>query len=575
MYKPKFADETQYVRSRPQDKAYLTIPNLMENENNVPFIVAAFNGAIEKNIDSSDPSNKIISLKNLFSEKKLDLDVEAKQYIIPFLLGMENSSKRKIHNKYQVIKYLVEQGANGEDIIRSQFSDIHNPAFDIDTLKGLIEGGTNPNTNVGGYTALHAALMAVDHFTWKERVDYLLEKGVDPNIAESDRGYGTAFHMVLANENFNNKVRHVAAKYLISKLPNYNYNWNIQDGEGKTVLLMAAKMRATEVLQLILIQKDKYKLELDLNKQDKQGRTALHFCCALGDLEGVKLLITAKAATDITDNQGRTALQYAELDEDSIKCILKEIHIDPNRDEKALNNDIIGLDGNPIWKDGSSGEKIYIKAQKEYVAPMLPAIISQIENLAFDSEKKKNYDIGFIKIQCQLSGRKLITACIEGQQEVLNFFMAESEYSHLVANLQNLFVTQNPFNQLVKNTQAHVKKYPSDNPFLISIKDNQFSKALRQACCAGRIYLVEILFDYLISQKMLPLTRYIDDTSNNGRTALHWAAIAMNETGNGAIVQLLLERNANPMIRDKENKLYSDYLPKENYLIVQKSVTNS
>jgi hypothetical protein len=58
MYKNKFVDETQNVRSRPQDKVYLTIPDLRKNENNMPFIVATFNGAIEENIDSSDPSKK-------------------------------------------------------------------------------------------------------------------------------------------------------------------------------------------------------------------------------------------------------------------------------------------------------------------------------------------------------------------------------------------------------------------------------------------------------------------------------------------------------------------------------------
>jgi hypothetical protein len=59
MRKTKIAGETQNVRSRPDDKKIITIPDLRKNENDMFFIVAAINGAMLEPIQSL--SNRVTS----------------------------------------------------------------------------------------------------------------------------------------------------------------------------------------------------------------------------------------------------------------------------------------------------------------------------------------------------------------------------------------------------------------------------------------------------------------------------------------------------------------------------------
>lgn len=54
-----------------------------------------------------------------------------------------------------------------------------------------------------------------------------------------------------------------------------------------------------------------YKEGVDINAQDNQKRTALHWASAIGDPERVKVLLELGANLDVRDNLGRTALDLA------------------------------------------------------------------------------------------------------------------------------------------------------------------------------------------------------------------------------------------------------------------------
>lgn len=534
--------------NRPREKKIFFVPNLFKDAESKPFIIAALNGLI----DFDDLEKNILCLKTLLA--KTQLNTSARTNIILFLLQQEQVNHYFIPQRYQVIKFLVEHGADPRLPLLSEI-----PCLPLEVLKALIDGGGDVNTNFNGYSALHVAVIAPDHVSWQKRLKFLLARGADPNIKETAQGFGTALHMLIANEGmFNDKTWHARAKYLIPILKKYNYDWNSRDAEGKTVLILAAKMRATQVLQLLLAQRKEFNLSLDLDIQDEQGRTALHFCCALGNVEGVKALLAAGACKSSLDKQGRTPFAYTKLTERAVRHILTEIHIDPDRDEEAVLNHIIGVDGIPFhWQ--VKGETVVLAAVKETVEHMFPLIIAEVKKLTH--AEVREYAIDYITLQCgHLTGKSLIKACLQGQSLVRDVLNTIKKSSSLLSSPSCLFPADNALTDLLDKVIHDVEHHPDHQFFLDSVNNNDFSAALRQACHKGCDYLVEILLNYLGSQSKTKLINCINTTCENGKSALHWAAIAASESGDKRILEMLLRYDIDTTLRDKEDKLYSDYL---------------
>ena len=122
------------------------------------------------------------------------------------------------------------------------------------------------------------------------------------------------------------------------------------------------------------------------------------------------------------------------------------------------------------------------------------------------------------------------------------------------------------YKTLIENAQSYSSLHTHVNitPFLDSIKNREFSKALRQACHVGIDYLVEILLAYLQQAKpeSKSVSYYIQaQSANDGRSALHWAAIHAKETGKLSILATLLEHPPlNTYIVDDKFRTYHDYL---------------
>ena len=81
---------------------------------------------------------------------------------------------------------------------------------------------------------------------------------------------------------------------------------NERNEQGKTALHLAAYLNQTEVIQGLLQQ-----VGLDLNPQDNDGDTPLHYACARGYLEVVKQLVEAGADINMQNNVGDTPLHKA------------------------------------------------------------------------------------------------------------------------------------------------------------------------------------------------------------------------------------------------------------------------
>jgi ankyrin repeat protein len=89
---------------------------------------------------------------------------------------------------------------------------------------------------------------------------------------------------------------------------------NIQDEEGRTMLHWAVDRSQKELVKFLV-----HEHGAQLNIQDVDGMTCLHYAVSCEDEELTKLLVDANALVDVPDQDGETPLDLAS---DTIKQIL-------------------------------------------------------------------------------------------------------------------------------------------------------------------------------------------------------------------------------------------------------------
>lgn len=94
---------------------------------------------------------------------------------------------------------------------------------------------------------------------------------------------------------------------------------------GQNILSMSVCYENLDILKYIIL-----KGQSDLNSRDSFGRTALHYACSVGFVEGIRLLIQNGANYNIANNAGETPLikacQFAETH--AIEMLLQLAQID-------------------------------------------------------------------------------------------------------------------------------------------------------------------------------------------------------------------------------------------------------
>lgn len=539
--------------------------NLLADPESELFLLAVFYRAIEKNIKINN--KEFVCLETLLKTKSLNEN--AKRYILPCILVIEDEKNKNVQLSMEkslapIFELLIQHGASTSLVLLALREGLILPLDDLALIRVLVEGGLGPQDNVDGYTLLHAVVASIDHFRWKQTIDYLLSVQVDPNQSERIKGLGTALHVALTTEIFDDQTSFARAKYLIGKLSDYGFIWNIQDNELRTVTILAAKMRATEVLRLLVEQKMRG-ADIDLNLADAKGRTALHYCFALGNLEGVKLLLAAGASLDCLDYRGLKPHQYINLEKDRVAKILMAVDIDPERDGQALKNNVIDLRGRPVrYECIKSRTEIHLSAQKKQVDQLLPTMLAAIEQRLYPTAALRKFDSDYIKIQSQLIGKSLLKVCIDDQQQVATWFAlyTAATSSRLHHNDQAKMNSQTPgFQKLMTDAQAYVVNVPHAKKILASLKEKKFGMALRQAARIGSVTLIDMILDYSATIGTAGLfLSYLDERSSNGRTSLHWSAISANESDDLAVVELLLQYGADVTLKDNDGNYYCDLL---------------
>lgn len=198
----------------------------------------------------------------------------------------------------------------------------------------LLSRAFSPTVEYMGYSFLHYVGLYTNNF---EAISQLLQAGYDPN--QSIRGVqllgysNTPLHSYLANESVDEACTYVKLVQSMGK----TIDFTKQDDEGKTPLLLAAKIRRPACVKELL----RLGAESSLLIPDNEGRTILHVMCILGDREGIKLLQehgAFDALMSTTDASGRTPLQMLDMTAMETRAFIESISIEPDRDLNAPSN---------------------------------------------------------------------------------------------------------------------------------------------------------------------------------------------------------------------------------------------
>lgn len=201
----------------------------------------------------------------------------------------------------EVVRKLIEKGANVNQLDSSQRTTLYQPAVngDIEITKILVKNNADVNAeDLARLTALYNAA-ANGH---EEVAKYLMENGAD--VKRNGTLKLTPLHLAVAN------VDKAMVDCIIENDENIGENIETVDVFGWTSLYWAAAKNNTPILEILLQAISRCGASVDI-EDILVGRTPLHIAAALGNLEAVKLLINYGAEINYQDTWGWTPFNLA------------------------------------------------------------------------------------------------------------------------------------------------------------------------------------------------------------------------------------------------------------------------
>ena len=283
-------------------------PNLIDDYGWTPLLAASGNG-----------HHKIVEL---LLPRVIDLTaVNMKNGLTALMLA-------SLNGHYETVNVLLKAGhdsnarrLNGDTAILQASRNGHYTVTEL-----LLDNNADPN--LADYEGRTPLMIASQNGHYKIVQLLLLQKGVTPNITNSETGttpliYATenghhdTVEVLLkagGNPNIQNKdgrsAIELASLYghvrIVQLLLNYNANPNLHTNEGWTPLMAASQEGYTNIVELLL-QKG-----VDPNVRNKRnGRTALIQASKNGHYETVQLLLKAGCDSSIEVYEGHTATEQA------------------------------------------------------------------------------------------------------------------------------------------------------------------------------------------------------------------------------------------------------------------------
>ncbi|AXK49627.1 hypothetical protein CRU87_04150 [Aliarcobacter trophiarum LMG 25534] len=313
----KDIEDKRYMLINPKDDYLSLAVQIIEFGFKVDLLDKQGKTALQKELDRKNFANAEFLINcgaslNIFDEHHRSLfHIEVlKGYsnnkIIDFL--MTKGANLNQRDKYfrTIIDNLIEiiLISNGEKPRNSSLDEYikEDGGFDILLKKLLVHEADISYTRVDGKNIVFD-LIPYDSF---EILDILVEYGIDLNQKDLD---GNTPLMYLVDEGLRLEDRTLKA-YFVKRLQNflkYRINMDIQDKNGKTVIHKAVIADDLLIVEKLMIKK------ANLNIKDNHGRTALHHTQWKGNYEIARWLILAGADINMPDNSGFNILNYAAI----------------------------------------------------------------------------------------------------------------------------------------------------------------------------------------------------------------------------------------------------------------------
>ncbi|CAD7687532.1 unnamed protein product [Nyctereutes procyonoides] len=389
--------------------------------------------------------------------------------------------------------------------------------------------------------------------------DALLKAGADVN--KTDHSQRTALHLAAQKGNYR------FMKLLLTR----RANWMQKDLEEMTPLHLATRHKSPKCLALLL----KFMAPGEVDTQDKNKQTALHWSAYYNNPEHVKLLIKHDSNIGIPDVEGKIPLHWAANHKDpsavhTVRCIL-----DAAPTESLLN-----------WQDYEGRTPLHFA-----VADGNVTVVDVLTS--YESCNITSYD--------NLFRTPLHWAALLGHAQIVHLLLERNKSGTIPSDSQGAtplhYAAQSNFAETVKVFLKHPSvKDDSDlegrTSFMwaagkgsddvlrtmlslksdidINMADKYGGTALHAAALSGHVSTVKLLLennaqvDATDVMKHTPLFRAcemghkdviqtlikggarVDLVDQDGHSLLHWAALG----GNADVCQILIENKINPNVQD-------------------------
>ncbi|XP_058528746.1 inversin isoform X4 [Ochotona princeps] len=389
--------------------------------------------------------------------------------------------------------------------------------------------------------------------------DALLKAGADVN--KTDHSQRTALHLAAQKGNYR------FMKLLLTR----RANWMQKDLEEMTPLHLTTRHKSPKCLALLL----KFMAPGEVDTQDKNKQTALHWSAYYNNPEHVKLLIKHDSNIGIPDVEGKIPLHWATNHKDpsavhTVRCIL-----DAAPTESLLN-----------WQDYEGRTPLHFA-----VADGNVTVVDVLTS--YESCNITSYD--------NLFRTPLHWAALLGHAQIVHLLLERNKSGTIPSDSQGAtplhYAAQSNFAETVKVFLKHPSvKDDSDlegrTSFMwaagkgsddvlrtmlslksdidINMTDKYGGTALHAAALSGHVSTVKLLLennaqvDAVDVMKHTPLFRAcemghkdviqtlikggarVDLVDQDGHSLLHWAALG----GNADVCQILIENKINPNVQD-------------------------
>ncbi|XP_060103772.1 inversin [Heteronotia binoei] len=387
----------------------------------------------------------------------------------------------------------------------------------------------------------------------------LLKTGID--VDKADHSQRTALHLAAQKGNYR------FMKLLLAR----RANWMKKDLEEITPLHLTTRHKSPKCLALLL----KYMAPGEIDTQDKNKQTALHWSAYYNNPEHVKLLIKHDSNIGIPDVEGKIPLHWAANHKDSsaahtVRCIL-----DAAPTESLLN-----------WQDYEGRTPLHFA-----VADGNVAVVDLLTS--YEGCNVTSYD--------NLFRTPLHWAALLGHAQIVHLLLERNKSGSIPSDSQGAtplhYATQSNFSETVEAFLKHPSvKDDSDlegrTSFMwaagkgsndviqtmlnlkldidINMADKYGGTALHAAALSGHVSTVQLLLQHNAQvdatdvMKHTPLFRAcemghkgviqtlikggarVDLVDQDGHSPLHWAALG----GNPDVCQILIENKINPNVQD-------------------------